>query len=83
MDSNSFEQWSAEGSKDHNMRGRDKARAMFEAYEEPKLEERVAEALAEFMAKRERELPNSVSQRIAVSRECRGTHPQFIFGADR
>jgi trimethylamine--corrinoid protein Co-methyltransferase len=61
MDFNSFEQWSAEGSKDHDTRGREKARAMLEAYEEPKLDEAVDEALKDFIARRERELPNSVS----------------------
>jgi trimethylamine--corrinoid protein Co-methyltransferase len=61
MDFNSFEQWSAEGSKDHDTRGREKARAMLEAYEEPKLDEGVAEALEAFIARREAELPNTVS----------------------
>src|SRR4029079_2351632 len=61
MDFNSFEQWSAEGSKDHDTRGRDKARAMLDAYEEPKLDVAIEEALGDFIARRERELPNSVS----------------------
>jgi trimethylamine--corrinoid protein Co-methyltransferase len=61
MDFNSFEQWSAEGAKDHDQRGRDKARAMLAAYEEPKLDEAVDEALRDFIARRERELPNSVN----------------------
>ncbi|MBI3673456.1 MAG: trimethylamine methyltransferase family protein, partial [Rhizobiales bacterium] len=61
MDFNSFEQWQAEGSKDHDTRGRDKARAMLAAYEEPKLDEGVAEGLRDFIARREGELPNSVS----------------------
>jgi trimethylamine--corrinoid protein Co-methyltransferase len=61
MDFNSFEQWQAEGSKDHDTRGRDKARAMLAAYEEPKLDEGIAEGLRDFIAKRESELPNSVS----------------------
>lgn len=60
MDFNSFEQWSAEGSKDHDTRGREKAAAMLAAYEEPKLDEGVAEALRDFIARRERELPDSV-----------------------
>jgi trimethylamine--corrinoid protein Co-methyltransferase len=61
MDFNSFEQWSAEGAKDHDTRGRDKARAMLAAYEEPKLDEGIAEGLRDFIARREEQLPNSVS----------------------
>jgi trimethylamine--corrinoid protein Co-methyltransferase len=61
MDFNSFEQWSAEGSKDHDTRGREKAAAMLAAFEEPKLDEGIAAGLGEFIARRERELPNSVS----------------------
>jgi len=61
MDFNSFEQWQAEGSKDHDTRGREKARAMLANYEEPKLDEGIAEGLRDFIAKREEELPNSVS----------------------
>ena len=61
MDFNPFEQWSAEGSKDHDTRGRERARAMLEAYEEPKLDPAIDEALREFIAKRECELPSGVS----------------------
>jgi trimethylamine---corrinoid protein Co-methyltransferase len=61
MDFNSFEQWSAEGAKDHDMRGREKAAAMLAAYEEPKLDQGIAEGLSDFIARREMELPNSVS----------------------
>ena len=45
MDFNSFEQWSAEGAKDHATRGRDKARQMLKNYEPPKLDEGIAEGL--------------------------------------
>ena len=61
MDFNPFEQWSAEGAKDHDTRGREKAAAMLAAYEEPKLDAGIAEGLLEFIARRERELPNTVS----------------------
>ena len=61
MDFNSFEQWSADGAKDHDTRGRDKARAMLAAYEKPKMDEGITQALREFVVKRESELPNSVS----------------------
>lgn len=61
MDFNSFEQWSAEGAKDHDTRGRDKARAMLAAYEKPKMDVAVEEALRDFIARREAVLPESVS----------------------
>ena len=61
MDFNSFEQWSAEGAKDHDTRGRDKARSMLAHYETPKMEEAIAEGLRDFIAKRESELPNTVN----------------------
>jgi trimethylamine--corrinoid protein Co-methyltransferase len=61
MDFNSFEQWQAEGAKDHDTRGRDKAKAMLAAYEEPKLDEGVAEGLGDFIARREEQLPDTVS----------------------
>ncbi len=61
MDFNSFEQWKAEGAKDHDTRGREKARNMLADYEEPKLEEGIAEGLTDFIARREEALPNSVS----------------------
>ncbi|HUE46135.1 MAG TPA: trimethylamine methyltransferase family protein [Aestuariivirgaceae bacterium] len=61
MDFNSFEQWSAEGASDHDARGRDKAKAMLASYEEPRLDEAVDEALRDFIARRERELPAQVS----------------------
>jgi trimethylamine---corrinoid protein Co-methyltransferase len=59
MDFNSFEQWSAEGAKDHDTRGRDKARAMLAAYEKPAMDDGVAEALRDFIARREAELGNA------------------------
>lgn len=61
MDFNSFEQWSAEGAKDHDTRGRERARAMLGDYEEPKLDEGVAEALRDFVARREKTLPDTVN----------------------
>ncbi|MFO1088563.1 MAG: trimethylamine methyltransferase family protein [Hyphomicrobiales bacterium] len=61
MDFNSFEQWSAEGSKDLDTRGRERAKAMLAQYEEPKLDEGVAESLRDFIARRERELPDTVN----------------------
>jgi trimethylamine--corrinoid protein Co-methyltransferase len=61
MDFNSFEQWSAEGAKDHDRRGREKARTMLADYEEPKLDEGVAEGLRDFIAQREDRVPDTVS----------------------
>jgi trimethylamine--corrinoid protein Co-methyltransferase len=61
MDFNPYEQWSAEGAKDHDTRGRDKARAMLAAYQPPAMDEGVAEGLRAFIAKRERELPDHVT----------------------
>ena len=60
MDFSSFEQWSAEGENDMDARGRAKARALLAGYEPPPLDPAVAEALTDFVARRERELPDSV-----------------------
>jgi trimethylamine---corrinoid protein Co-methyltransferase len=61
MDFNSYEQWNADGAKDHDARGRDKARTMLANYEKPKMDENITQALREFVLKRERELPDNVS----------------------
>ncbi len=60
MDFNSYEQWNAEGAKDHDTRGREKARNMLKDYEEPKLDEGIAEGLRDFIAQREANLSNTV-----------------------
>lgn len=56
MNFGSYEQWQAEGSKDHATRGREKAAALLRAYEEPKLDPGIAEELAAFIARREEAL---------------------------
>ena len=61
MDFNPYEQWSAEGAKDHDTRGREKAKAALAAYEKPKMDEAIFDGLNEFVAKRESELPNLVN----------------------
>nr|WP_292242164.1 trimethylamine methyltransferase family protein [Mesorhizobium sp.] len=61
MDFNSYEQWKAEGAKDHDTRGREKARNMLADYEEPKLDEGIADGLEGLIALREEKLPDSVS----------------------
>ncbi len=61
MDFNSFEQWSAEGAKDHDTRGIEKARNMLADYQEPKLDEGIADGLKDLIAQREEKLPDSIS----------------------
>ena len=62
LDNNSFEQWEAEGAKDANIRGLEKAREMLDRYEDcaPPLDPAVDEALHDFIAVREAELPDNV-----------------------
>ncbi|WP_315927192.1 trimethylamine methyltransferase family protein [Mesorhizobium sp. SP-1A] len=61
MDFNSYEQWNAEGAKDHDTRGLEKARNMLFDYQEPKLDEGVAEGLRDLIARREEKLPDTVT----------------------
>ncbi|MGB0388511.1 MAG: trimethylamine methyltransferase family protein [Ardenticatenaceae bacterium] len=57
LDNNSIEQWIAEGSKDITQRGLEYARKLLKEYQEPKLDEAKDEALRDFIARREREIP--------------------------
>ncbi|MCZ4351766.1 trimethylamine methyltransferase family protein [Roseovarius aestuarii] len=57
FDNNSIEQWQAEGSVEITERALNKARAMLNEYEEPKLDAGVNEALLDYIARREREIP--------------------------
>jgi len=57
FDNNSIEQWQAEGGIEINERALNKARAMLNEYEEPRLDAGVNEALLDFIARREREIP--------------------------
>ena len=57
FDNNSIEQWQAEGAVEINERALRKAGMMLKEYEEPKLDEGVNEALLEYIARREREIP--------------------------
>ena len=57
FDNNSIEQWVAEGSIEINQRALSHAHALLRDYEEPKLDEAVNEALLDYIAKREREIP--------------------------
>lgn len=57
FDNNSFEQWQAEGAKDVTERALSLARQMLNEYEEPKLDVAVNDALLDYIARREREIP--------------------------
>ena len=57
FDNNSIEQWQAEGSVEITERALNKARAMLNEYEEPKLDDGVNEALLDYIARRESEIP--------------------------
>jgi trimethylamine--corrinoid protein Co-methyltransferase len=56
FDYNSAEQWEAEGSKDAIERAHVKYKALLESYEEPPLDDRLDQALLEFMDKRKQEI---------------------------
>ncbi|MEQ3710137.1 MAG: trimethylamine methyltransferase family protein [Tateyamaria sp.] len=57
FDNNSIEQWQAEGAIEITERALIQARAMLNEYEEPNLDEGVNEALLDYIARREREIP--------------------------
>ncbi len=57
FDNNSIEQWMAEGSVEITARALDHARKLLGDYEEPKLDEAKDEALLDYIARREREIP--------------------------
>ncbi|MEL6120660.1 MAG: trimethylamine methyltransferase family protein [Pseudomonadota bacterium] len=57
FDNNSIEQWVAEGAVEANERALTYTRNLLNSYEEPKLDEGVNEALLDYIARREREIP--------------------------
>jgi trimethylamine--corrinoid protein Co-methyltransferase len=57
FDNNSIEQWQAEGSVEITQRALTHARKLLDDYEEPKLDAGVNEALLDYIARREREIP--------------------------
>ena len=57
FDNNSIEQWQAEGAIEVNERALAYTRDLLGSYEEPKLDEGVNEALLDYIARREREIP--------------------------
>ena len=57
FDNNSIEQWTAEGSKEITARALDYARRLLNEYQEPTLDPAKDEALRDYIARREREIP--------------------------
>ena len=57
FNNDSIEQWAAEGSVETNERALTYAKQLLADYEEPKLDEGVNEALLDYIARREREIP--------------------------
>ena len=57
FDNNSVEQWAAEGSIETPERALNRAKELLAAYEEPKLDPGINEALLDYIARREREIP--------------------------
>ncbi len=57
FDNNSIEQWQAEGGVEINERALARARAMLNDYEEPKLDAGINDALLDYIARRERDIP--------------------------
>jgi trimethylamine--corrinoid protein Co-methyltransferase len=57
FDNNSIEQWQAEGAVEINERALNQVRTMLGEYEEPKLDAGVNEALLDYIARRECEIP--------------------------
>ncbi len=57
FDNNSIEQWAAEGSVEITERALTTARQMLNEYQEPTLDEAINDALLDYIAQREREIP--------------------------
>ncbi len=57
FDNNTYEQWQADGSTEVTERALQSARAMLDAYEYPQLDESTDEALLDYIARRESEIP--------------------------
>ena len=57
FDNNNIDQWQADGAKDTTVRALEKAQQMLRDYEEPALDPATDEALLDFVARREREIP--------------------------
>ena len=59
-DNNSYEQWSAEGSRDQAQRAHLRWKAMLDAYQAPPLDQSRDEALREYIAKRKAAMPDAI-----------------------
>ncbi|MFT5503300.1 MAG: trimethylamine--corrinoid protein Co-methyltransferase [Gammaproteobacteria bacterium] len=57
FDNNSIEQWQAEGAIEINERANNEVKAMLDAYVEPKLDPAIDEALLDYIARREIQIP--------------------------
>ncbi|MEM7529244.1 MAG: trimethylamine methyltransferase family protein [Pseudomonadota bacterium] len=57
LDNNAIEQWQAEGALDTTARALARAEALLAEYEEPALDAAIDEALLDYIARREREIP--------------------------
>lgn len=57
FDNNTFEQWEADGSVNITERALQTAKSMLDSYELPELDEATDEALLDYIARREREIP--------------------------
>lgn len=59
LDNNSIEQWQAEGSVEITERALNHARKLLSDYQEPKLDQAIDEELLDYIARREREIPEA------------------------
>ncbi len=57
FDNNSIEQWIADGSQEITERALKHVHKLLASYEEPKLDDAADEALRDYIARREREIP--------------------------
>ena len=57
FDNNSIEQWQAEGAVEINERALKRVRNLLDEYEEPTLDAGINDALLDYIARREREIP--------------------------
>ena len=60
-DNNSFEQWSAEGSRDQLTRAHARVQSLLTEYEPPPLDAALDEGLRDFVERRKRELPDTMA----------------------
>ena len=60
LDNASYEQWTVDGALDANERALRRTKEMLRSYEPPPMDEAIDEALREYIAKREAELPEGV-----------------------